>query len=212
MRRRNGNVLTMRTIQLFVPKGCNEMAFLKQQVKNLQSAMEGREISDEQEEASYWEIRFGYHRVILRQHKGVICVTQWPFDSAVGLQADQLENWMMQHVHVVGLDMYYNLCRMKYLPEVERIAHRSPYKKPKGLGVLHDVIDNVGVMERTSYEFWLVASKLRRTGYPEKILNLLELAKVRVIQGVQPMSKLDKNVKRMLDEAVDTQALTQQKP
>ena len=73
------------------------------------------------------------------------------------------------------------------------------------MDLLNRMLWHIDLEDPGRNELWLTACNTRMNDYAEKVIDLLELAQVRVIKGVQPMSKLDGDVKRILDEAAETQ-------
>lgn len=196
----------MRKIQVFAPENQDAIGYLERQVNRLQRAIYDLYVDDESEDPAYWEIDFGAERMVLRQKGDTICISLHPFEQTHMVPASMLEEWLRENATVTANSIYYNLVEMKAIPALDAIARAwkdgsKTYSNTQKMDLLNRMLWHIDLEDPGRSELWLIASNTRLNDYAEKVIRLLELAQVRVIQGVQPMSKLDKEVKRMLDEA-----------
>ena len=199
----------MRKIQVHMPERQNATQYLERQVKRLQRAIHGWHVEDEHEETAYWEIDFGAERMMLRQHGNTLCISLHPFEQTHVVPASMLEGWLRENATVTANSIYCNLLEMKVIEAFDVMVRAwedesKECSQTRKMDLLNRMLWHIDLEDPGRNELWLTACNTRMNDYAERVMDLLELAQVRVIQGVQPMSKLDGEVKRMLDEAAKT--------
>lgn len=196
----------MRKIQVYVPEGQHTTQYLERQVERLQRAIHGWRIEDEHEDPAYWEIDFGAERMVLRQHGNTLCISLHPFEQTHVVPASMLEVWLRENATVTANSIYCNLLEMKAIEAFDVMVRAwedesKECSQARKMDLLNRMLWHIDMEDTGRNELWLTGCNTRLNDYAEKVMDLLELAQVRVIHGVQPMSKLDEEVKRMLNEA-----------
>lgn len=196
----------MRKIQVYVPEGQNATQYLERQVERLQCAIHGWRTEDEHEDPAYWEIDFGAERMVLRQHADMLCVSLHPFEQTHVVPGSMLDTWLLAHANVTANSICCNLVEMKVIEAFDVMVRAwedesKECSQARKMDLLSRMLWYIDLEDPGRNELWLTACNTRMNDYAEKVIDLLELAQVRVIKGVQPVNKLDGEVKRMLDEA-----------